>query len=276
MQVTEQLKQDLATDGAVVVRNLFNTEQLRRVRQSYDYGIAHPSPQAKRVYPGTADEHFNEYGNPDNIEQYLVLIKDLGLADFAAALWDSEHVWFLGEELFMKKGGKAGRSPWHQDTSYMPAHGPHLLNIWISFEKLPKRNALEFVRGSHLGAQYDGTSYTDPTDPTKPLWGDGSWPRLPDIEAERAQDSASWDVISWDLEPGDALVFHSGILHGGAPVTPDCPERQTLVFRFFGDKLFYRPLPSTQPDFGHDISGLNDPSLTPGDPYHPEYFAQLR
>ncbi|OBG39664.1 MULTISPECIES: phytanoyl-CoA dioxygenase family protein [Mycolicibacter] len=276
MQVTEQLKQDLAVEGAVVARGLFDAEQLRRVRQSYDYGIAHPSPQAKRVYPGTPDEHFNEYGNPDNIEQYLMLIKDLGLADLAASLWDSEHVWFLGEELFMKKGGKAGRSPWHQDTSYMPANGPHLLNIWISFEKLPRRNALEFVRGSHLGTQYDGTSYTDPSDPTKPLWGNGEWPQLPDIQADRAQDAASWDVVSWDLEPGDALVFHSGILHGGAPVTPDCPDRHTLVLRFFGDKLSYRPLPSTKPDFGHDISGLNDPTLRPGDPYHPEYFAQLR
>lgn len=276
MQVTEQLKQDLAVEGAVVARGLFDVEQLRRVRQSYDYGIAHPSPQAKRVYPGTPDEHFNEYGNPDNIEQYLMLIKDLGLADLAASLWDSEHVWFLGEELFMKKGGKAGRSPWHQDTSYMPANGPHLLNIWISFEKLPRHNALEFVRGSHLGTQYDGTSYTDPSDPTKPLWGNGEWPQLPDIQADRAQDAASWDVVSWDLEPGDALVFHSGILHGGAPVTPDCPDRHTLVLRFFGDKLSYRPLPSIKPDFGHDISGLNDPTLRPGDPYHPEYFAQLR
>ncbi|OCB08608.1 phytanoyl-CoA dioxygenase [Mycolicibacterium porcinum] len=276
MQVTDQMKRDLAADGAIVVRGLFNPEQLARVRAAFDYGIEHPSPGAKRVYPGTPDEHFNEYGNPENIEQYLDVINELELADFAASLWDSEHVWFLGEELFIKKGGKAGRSPWHQDTAYMPANGPHLLNIWVSFEKLPRYNALEFVRGSHAGVQYDGTTYTDPTDPTKPLWPDSDWPRLPDIEGDRAKDPASWDVISWDLEPGDALVFHSGSLHGGAPVTPDCPDRHTLVFRFFGDQLFYRPVPDARPDFAHDVSALNDPRLTPGEPYHPEYFAQLR
>lgn len=276
MQATEQMKRDLATDGAIVVRGLFSPEQLKRARECFDYGIAHPSPQAKRVYAGTPDEHFNEYGNPENIEQYLALIDELGLADFVSALWDSEHVWFLGEELFIKKGGKAGRSPWHQDTAYMPANGPHLLNIWTSFEKLPRPNVLEFVRGSHVGTQYNGTAYTDPSDPTRPLWDESDWPRLPDIEADRAADPTSWDVVSWDLEPGDALVFHSGSLHGGAPVSPDCPDRHTLVFRFFGDQLYYRPVPDSKPNYEYDISSLNDPSLTPGEPYHPDYYAQLR
>lgn len=276
IQVTEQMKRDLASDGAIVVRGLFTPEQLKRVRESFDYGIAHPSPQHGMAYAGTEDEHFNDYGNPENREFHLATIKELGLADFVASLWDSKHVWFLGEELFIKKGGKAGRSPWHQDTAYMPANGPHLLNIWISFEKLPRKNVLEVVRGSHRGTEYNGTNYSDASDKTAPLWLETDWPRLPDIEAERAKDPTSWDVISWDLEPGDALVFHSGALHGGAPVTPDCPDRHTLVFRFFGDQLFYRPLPTGPVDFSYDISGLNDPSLTPGEPYHPSYYAQLR
>jgi hypothetical protein len=275
MHVTEQMKRNLADDGAIVVRGLFTPEQLKRVRQCFDYGIAHPG-QPSKVYEGTSDEHFNEYGNPANVEQYLAMINELGLQDFVASLWDSENVWFLGEELFIKSGGKAGRSPWHQDTSYMPANGPHLLNIWISFERIPKQNSLEIVRGSHLSTQYDGTSYLDPSDPTARVWGEDYFPRLPDIEAERKNDPTSWDVISWDIERGDALVFHSGALHGGAPVTPACPTRHTLVLRFFGDKLYYRPLPDKKANFGADASALNDPSLTLGDPYRPSYYAQLR
>ena len=37
----------------------------------------------------------------------------------------------------------------------------------------------------------------------------------------------------------------------------------------------YRPLP-TGGNFGYDISDLSDPSLTPGEPYRPPYFTQLR
>ncbi|WP_175872492.1 phytanoyl-CoA dioxygenase family protein [Burkholderia sp. BCC0397] len=276
MQVTEQMKQDLARDGAIVVRGLFSPERLKRMREAFDYGIAHPSPLHGFAYEGTPYETFNDYGNFENRDVHVATVKELALDEFVASLWDTEHLWFVGEELFIKKGGNAGRSPWHQDNSYMPVSGPQMLNIWTSFEKIPRYNALEFVRGSHAGVQYNGTSYNDANDHTAPLWIDSEWPRLPDIEADRAKDPASWDVFTWDLEPGDALVFHSGMLHGGAPVTPDCPDRHTLVYRFYGDKVYYRPLPTTGCNFPYDISELNDPSLEPGEPYRSPSCTQLR
>ena len=276
MQVTEQMKQDLARDGAIVVRGLFSPDRLKRMREAFDYGIAHPSPLHGLAYEGTPCETFNDYGNFANRDVHVATVKELGLDEFVASLWDAEHVWLIGEELFIKKGGQGGRSPWHQDTSYSPVSGPHMLNIWTSFEKLPRANALEFVRGSHNGIQYNGASYNDANDHTTPLWLNCDWPRLPNIEAERAKNPAAWDVFTWDLEPGDALVFHSGILHGGAPVIPDCPDRHTLVYRFCGDKLFYRPLPTGGCNYDYDISALNDPSLNPGDPYRSTYYTQLR
>ncbi|MGN5477559.1 hypothetical protein ACTMU2_13720 [Cupriavidus basilensis] len=133
------------------------------------------------------------------------------------------------------------------------------------------------MRGSHLGIQYNGNSYTDPGKPTKPLWLNTRLAGSSGYRGrERAKDPNSWDVLSWDLEMGDALVFHSGALHGGAPVTPDCPDRHTLVYRFFGDKLFYRPLPTGGCNYPYDISALNDPSLTPGEPFRAAWCTQLR
>jgi ectoine hydroxylase-related dioxygenase (phytanoyl-CoA dioxygenase family) len=276
MRATEDMKRQFAADGAVVARSLFTPDQLCRVREAFDYGIAHPSPVANQVFEGTVDQHFNDFSNPGNTEQYLAMIKELELDEFLASLWDSKNVWFLGEELFVKSGGRSGRSPWHQDTSYLAANGEHLANIWISFEELPRENALEVVRGSHRGVQYDGAAYMDPTDPTRPIWGDGTFPRLPDIEADRMRDPASWDVLSWPISPGDALVLHSGALHGGAPVSPQCPTRHTLVLRFFGDKLFYRPLPSAKPDYPIDLRDFDDRSMTPGEPFRTAYYPQLR
>ncbi|PQM45069.1 hypothetical protein C1Y40_04775 [Mycobacterium talmoniae] len=40
IDVTDQMKRDLAEDGGIVVRGLFTPQQLTRVRQSFDYGIA--------------------------------------------------------------------------------------------------------------------------------------------------------------------------------------------------------------------------------------------
>src|SRR5262245_41978646 len=125
MHVTPKMKRALANDGVIAVRGLFAPPELKRVRESFEYGISHPSPYASQVFKGTDDAHFNDSSNPKNTPEYLAMIRELGLHDFVASLWDSEHVWFLGEEIFVKSGGKSGRSPWHQDTSYLAANGDH-------------------------------------------------------------------------------------------------------------------------------------------------------
>ncbi|NMO02250.1 phytanoyl-CoA dioxygenase family protein [Gordonia sp. TBRC 11910] len=273
--VTDQTRRELADNGATVLRGFFSPDQLRRARECFDYGVAHPA-NPRKVFEGTSDEHYNDYGNVANVEKYLEFIREVGLHDVVASLWDSEHVWFISEELFIKSGGRAGRSPWHQDTCIMSTNGPDLINVWISFETLPKKNSLEVVRASHLGPQFDGPAYVDPLDPTAPAWGAEYFPRLPDIEAERKQDPASWDIVSWDIEPGDVLLFHPHALHGGAPVTPDCPTRHTLTLRFCGDKQYYRPLPQIDGDYQMEFIGPNEPSLKPGDPYRSSAFHQMR
>src|SRR5215469_2263271 len=155
MRATEAMKRDFSRDGAIIVQGLFRPDQLMRVRECFLYGYNHPSPHAGHAFKGTDDEHFNDISNSEHTQRYIEMIKELGLHDFIASVWDSRNVWFLGEELFVKSGGKCGRSPWHQDTSYMPANGDHLANIWISFESLPRENVLEIVRASHRGVQYD-------------------------------------------------------------------------------------------------------------------------
>ena len=64
-------------------------------------------------------------------------------------------------------------------------------------------------------------------------------PRVPDILA----DPEAYDVLSWDLDPGDAVAFHLASLHGNAPVDARHPERNTLILGFFGDDCIYKPLP---------------------------------
>ena len=127
----------------------------------------------------------------------------------------------------------AGRTPWHQDSSYLAVAGPHLAVAWTTFDPVAKEDGLEFVRGSHKGRLYNGSRFElgDDTAPTHPT---SSLPRLPDIEADRA----AWDLVSWAVEPGDLIVFHPAMLHGGAPTHPG-QRRRTLTLRYFGDQSVY-------------------------------------
>lgn len=270
MQVTQEQKAAFHVDGAIKVKGLLNDEMLALCRACCDWSIEHPSRHAGEIFEGTTNAH------PNALDVYEPLLRTAPFVDVLAALWDSDHIWFLSEKIFVKEDGTVGRSPWHQDASYSPFAGEHLANCWISFESLPQANSLEIVRGSHHGIRYDGSSYNDPNDPTKPMWNIPELPRLPDIEAERQVDPSAWDVVAWASEPGDVIICHSGVLHGGAPVDEHCPVRHTLVPRFVGDDATYRALPSVKPDYIHDVRKDNDPRLKDGDSYRAPEFLQLR
>ena len=273
------LRQRYREDGAIKVGKLLDADMMAKCRAHYDWSVANPGPFAFNIFDGTIHKTINDNSNPAAQPMYKELVQQLPVADLLADVWGSEHVWFFGEEVFGKEGGKAGRSPWHQDTSYLPWSGSHFANLWISFEPLPKANSLEMIRGSHRGKTYDGTTFTDPNDVTRPLHGGDTWPRLPDIEAERKVDPAKWDVLSWATEPGDVIMLHPHSLHGGAPIDANCPSRHTLVLRFFGDDAVFRGLPKESKAgysrqgvlFVEDLLHLRD-----GDPFRSPIFQQLR
>ncbi len=146
-----------------------------------------------------------------------------------ARLWGKDRVWFMYEQVFTKSGGTTRRTPWHQDSSYLPVRGNDLAVMWIPFDPVDGEHALEFVAGSHRGPLFDGSRF-DPEDDTAPLYGDDQLPRLPDIEASRAE----WSIVSWQMVPGDVVIFHPAVLHGGAATEPT-RRRRTLSLRFFGE-----------------------------------------
>jgi ectoine hydroxylase-related dioxygenase (phytanoyl-CoA dioxygenase family) len=275
----DSLRQAFRDDGAVLVKGVLDREQLARCRAAFDWAVENPGPKAFRIFDGTEQQSHNDNANPLAKAKLDELQSSLPFGRLFADLWACEHVWYFAEEVFLKAGGGGSRTPWHQDTSYLPWAGNHWGNAWISFEAVPQQNSLEIVRGSHRGTLYDGTTFLDPDDPTQPLHGTKSGlPRLPDIEAERARDPGAYDVLSWATEPGDVVVIHPGVLHGGAPVDAEFPERRTLVFRYFGDDATFRALPDHS-DSGFARNGIlfqeEMATLNTGDPFRHSTFRRL-
>jgi ectoine hydroxylase-related dioxygenase (phytanoyl-CoA dioxygenase family) len=274
----ESLRRAFRDDGAVLVKGVLNEDELARCRAAFDWAVANPGPNAFRIFEGTEHQTHNDNANPLAKARLDELVSTLPFGRLFADLWGSEHVWYFAEEVFLKSGGRGSRTPWHQDTSYLPWAGTHWGNAWISFESVPKANALGIIRGSHRGPLYDGTTFRDPSDPTQPLHGGGALPRLPDIEAELERDPAAYDVLSWATEPGDVVLVHPHALHGRAPVDAAFPERHTLVFRFFGDDATFRPLPEHS-DAGYTTAGVlfldEMAALKPGDPFRSPAFRRL-
>ncbi len=135
-----------------------------------------------------------------------------------------------------------GRTPWHQDTAYSPYVGGNGAVCGSASSHCWSTIHLRLF-SSHQGPQYDGSAYDDPSNPSKPLHGGIHWPPRPDIERERRLNPQAWPILSFPSEPGDVIVFHPHSLHGGAPLSEDCPVRHILILRLFGDDAVYRPLP---------------------------------
>ena len=266
---TEEQKRRYVDDGVFLAKHFLTPAQIRTARSCYDHARANPSPYALTAFGGTEHEHFVDNTHPECWELGLRdLVADAGFADYVAELWGSEHVWYFGDEYFAKEGGKVCHSPWHQDHSVIPTAGMHWVNMWISFERLPARNSIAVVRGSHRGKLYNGTTYNDAQDMTRPLYPDSDFERLPDIEADLERDPDAWDVVSFDTEPGDVVVLHPYCLHGRAPIDAQTPDRHTLVLRFFGDDATYSPLPRND--------WLHLESQVPGAPFRSASLVQLR
>ena len=138
-----------------------------------------------------------------------------------------------GEYLLRPLDGEGNRvpsppTPWHQDLNYWPVEGKQICSVWIAFDHVDHANgAMEFVAGSHLtGNRYQPFDFraTDAveTDEFEPL---------PDVDAHRENLS----IATWDLEPGDAVVFSALTLHAAAGNATVSRRRRALSIRYAGD-----------------------------------------
>ncbi|KAI9008643.1 phytanoyl-CoA dioxygenase PhyH [Hyaloraphidium curvatum] len=248
----------LERDGVVCLRGALTKDGLARIEAACEHAFANPSP--------TANNLFGKEGSPevffeDKTNKMAPIARAAGIDTIVRALWgmgQHDEVRYMYEQLFKKEGGAVRRTPWHQDSPYLRTRGSQQVAIWISLDPLSAKHSLEFVRGSHKGILFNGSAFS-PDDDTEPLYKDSELPRLPDIEANRA----AYDIVAWDLQPGDLLIFHLSILHGGAGVDKGMRSRRVSL-RFMGPDVVYDGRAS-QEDQGVVMDGYA--GVKDGDPF---------
>ncbi len=235
----------LDDDGVVFLKGALGPNDLALIEKEFAYSVAHPSPKAVNFYPSENATFFEDTG-----QRMLPMVRETGIDAMVAALFGEPDLWYMGEQLFLKENGFSRRTPWHQDTSYLRMMGSQLVACWVSLDPLPREHCLEFVRGSHKGTLYNGSAFAAHDD-TAPLYKDSKLPRLPDIQKQRGD----FDILAWDVNPGDLIVFHLGMLHGGAGTVPGM-RRRTVSLRFMGPNVVFdgRPRDNVGAQEGNDAA----------------------
>ena len=259
----DALRKAYRDDGVVFVRRALDVRALADAQAAYDWSLANPGPAASTFKQHSDATFYQDLYNPGCVAAYRAMLEASPLPRLIADIWQTPDVWFMYEQVFLKEGGMSRRTPWHQDSSYLTVAGDDLAVAWITFDAVGAADSLEFVRGSHKGPLFNGSRF-ELDDDTAPLHPTSDMPRLPDIEADRDR----YDIVSFAVEPGDLVLFHPAMLHGGAPTHPG-QRRRTLTLRFFGERCFYDERPGRA---GPRRSGS---SMKQGDVFRDSSFLKL-
>jgi len=171
------------------------------------------------------------------IPQYQTFIEQSPIASIAGQLLNTQRVNFFFDAVFVRTPGAQFRTPFHQDEPYWSVKGFDTCSIWMPLVAVEKKSALEFVRGSHRWPQkFQQTNFgaltQDARDQRQEVT-DGDYEPFPDIEGHRED----YEILSWDMSPGDCVAFNGRIIHGGSGNL--APDRDLKVFntQWLGDDV---------------------------------------
>ena len=223
-------------DGAVALRGLFGRDWVERVREGIARNLAEPGPYA-RQYGAGGKGFFGDYCNWRRIPEYRDFVLDSPAPAIAARLMGASAVQFFHEHVLVKEAGCAEITPWHHDAPYYCVEAHKTVSIWLSLDRVSESVAPRFVAGSHAwGKLFAPRFFKDGSD----YEAGGAYEPVPDIDAH----PDAYRVLSWPLDPGDAVALHFRTLHG-APGNPTPGRRRALSTRWLGEDARYAERPQT-------------------------------
>jgi len=232
-------------NGFLVVERLTTDEEIDWLRRIYDHifdpantgkpggpvdrsGVMVPEARGKLQQSFFPEVQFPEILQTNfvkNARRYAAALLDQPLAQLTA--W--------GHLIKKSPGGRA--ASWHQDHAYwQPEFDYCALGVWMPMHDVPiEMGAMQFIPGSHRltlqAEQMDELDFLRP--------------EVPANQALFAQG------IALSLEPGDVVLFHSGLFHA-AGRNDSNQVKCSAVFAYHGKSN--PPLPGTRSAASEDVT----------------------
>ena len=251
-------------DGVALIRGAFS-QWVEPLRSGLQRNLDSPQDYAfpcESLPEGAPGRFFDSYCNWLLIPEYFEHVTQSCAASMAGQLMQSSKSQFFHEHAFCKEPGTQRATPWHQDLPYYCVDGENTVSLYVALDKSPAEVAVRFVRGSHLWGKLfhpvdflDGANFESHGKPLEPI---------PDVDGNPDQ----FQVIAWDLEPGDCVAFDYRTLHGTTSGRVN-GRRRAVSTRWLGDDVTFceRPIKSSPP--------FPDINLNPGEPMREDWFPVL-
>jgi len=242
--VTEQDIERFEYHGAVCMRQVFDVGWLKQLGEGIDKNFSSPGPDST-VYTseGAPGAFYDDYCNWRRFPEYESFVLNSPAAEIAGRLTRSSTARIYHEHVLIKEPGTQEVTPWHHDLPYYGVDGDQLCSIWLPLDPVPQSACPEFLSGSHnSGVLYYPRLFVDHTDYAHGVEG---FHTIADIDSNRDD----YDILSWQLEPGDCIVFHMRTVHGAPGTVGQRDRRRGFSTRWLGDdaRFAVRPWKTSPP-----------------------------
>ena len=221
-------------DGVVVLREVIGEDWIELLREAAEKDLAEPGPDADIYSKPGEPLQFYDYDMWKRIPEFRDYAFNSPAGEIAARLMGASEVYFYYDRLsVLEPGTWDSTTIWHHDQIYWPLAGRQICSTWVPLDPILSESGVVFVKGSHhweggLFALFDSAP-------------DGK--RLKDSKPEQASDThprrGKPELLSWDLEPGDCLVWRTRILHKGRSNQSLKNHRRAVDLSWFGDDVTY-------------------------------------
>ncbi|MFT6076626.1 MAG: ectoine hydroxylase-related dioxygenase (phytanoyl-CoA dioxygenase family) [Yoonia sp.] len=243
--ITQDRIDTFQRDGVVMIKGLF-ADHVDTIRAGIERNMNEPGPYAaENLREGEGGRFFDDYCNWTRISEFEDVIRTSAAGAVAADLMSSDRAQVFHDHVLVKEPGTSKPTPWHQDGPYYFIDGIQNVSFWSPMDAV-KGASLRCVAGSH--------AWEKPVLPTRWLAETSFYPNDDDYMAVPDPDAEGMDIKEWEMEPGDAVAFNFGTLHGARGNTTET-RRRAFSLRLVGDDARYveRAGPTSPPFPGHDM-----------------------
>ncbi|NQV57827.1 MAG: phytanoyl-CoA dioxygenase family protein [Rhodospirillales bacterium] len=250
-------------DGVARLRSVIAPKWIEQLRLGAEQTHTNPGTLSKDYAAETSGSFFTDHAMFQRNDAIRNFIFSSPAAEIAARLMGSRRINLIDDHLLFKEPGTDNPTYWHQDQPYFQFGGWQFCSLWVPLDPVAEDNGgMRFVKGSHAwGKEFQPVriGLGDTPDDAEILDGP-----VPDIDG--APDK--YEILSWDLAPGDCLAFHGRMVHGARPNTSADKRRRALSLRFTGDDIRWQPRPYAPTDEG-------GPDLKAGDEITCEKYPEV-
>ena len=216
IEFAEQWKKD----GFIILRGFLSKKEVEQINQDVTDGLA----QNNLHYNYTGRKIFNAHQKIESIQnvaqhpKLLQILKDL----FGRPAIHFQTISF----------NKGSEQQAHSDSIHMTTLPlGFLAGVWVALEEVNDKNGpLTYYPGSHklpyiLNDDYDNSSNA--------LFLDGNANSKYEKHVAKVIISENLQPKVLHTQPGDVLIWHANLMHGGAPIKDDNATRKSMVFHYF-------------------------------------------